>query len=149
MRRAIALVAILAVALAVPVTADAKKKHKTVRITLSSWQVVMNDDGQPVNAANHGTFTYCSTDRVTHIYAVGKAKPTKKGRKFSITWKRGGKKVTTLKGYKTGSGGSVLAPLHKKDNSGLADGTWKANWKHGKKKSSIAITLQASSSACG
>lgn len=144
MKRVLALVAIFAVALAAPATVEGKKK-KPVNVTLSSWQVVLNDNGHPIDAAN-STYTYCPTDGVTHIYAIGTGKPAKKGKGFSVTWKLDGSTIVVLK-YKTKKGGKVLAPLH--SNSGpLADGTYKAVKKNGKKTSSITITLKADQTAC-
>jgi hypothetical protein len=99
LKRVLALVAIFAIALAAPATVEGKKK-KPVKVTLSSWQVVLNDNGHPIDAANNSTYKYCPTDGVTHIYAIGTAKPAKKGKGFSVTWKLDGSSIVTLQ-YKT------------------------------------------------
>jgi hypothetical protein len=146
MRRTLTLVAVLALGAAVPVTVQGKAAP--VKVTLKSWQVIVNSQGAPINVANHGTFKYCPDDSVTHIYAIGKAKPAKKGLKYSITWKLDGQKIVTLHGYKTKKNGFVLAPLHRSDDSSLGDGTFTAVKKNGSKSSSISITLKADQSAC-
>src|SRR3954451_207577 len=120
MRRTLTLVAVLALGVAVPVSVQGKATP--LKVTLKSWQVVVNAQGAPINVANHGTFKYCPDDSVTHIYAIGKAKPAKKGKSFSITWKLNGQKITKLDDYKTKKNGFVLAPLHRSDGSPLGDG---------------------------
>jgi hypothetical protein len=140
----------LALALAAPTAVEAKKKKPPPppKVTLSSWQVVVNDNGMPIDVANNGTFAYCPDGPgVTHIYALGTAKPAKKGEKFSVTWKLDGSKLITLP-YKTRTDGKVQAPLHKTDNSAHDPGKYTATAPNGSKKSSINITLSPQQSAC-
>jgi hypothetical protein len=146
MKRILTLAAVLALGAVVPVSVQGKATP--VKITLKSWQVIVNDQGPAINVANHGTFKYCPNDAITHIYAIGKAKPAKKGLTYSITWKLDGKKIVTLTDYKTKKNGSVLAPLHRSDGSSLGDGTFTAVKKNGSKSSSITITLKADQGSC-
>jgi hypothetical protein len=147
MKRALALIATSAVVLAAPMTVEAKKKPPPLKITFKSWQVVLNDSGHPINAANKSTFTYCPADGVTHIYAIGTAKPTTKGRTFSVTWRLNGEKLVTLGGYKVKKGGKVLAALHRK-SAPLDDGTYTAARKNKNGITRISITLKADQAAC-
>jgi hypothetical protein len=145
MRRTLAFAAVLALTVAIPATVEGAKAP--LKITLKSWQVVVNDAGDPIPVANKGTFRYCPDDGVTHIYAIGKANTTKKGKTFSITWKLDGAKLVTLDGYKTKKNGFVLAALHRKTGP-FDDGTYTAVRKNGTKKSSVKITLKADPAAC-
>jgi hypothetical protein len=145
MRRTLAFAAVLALTVAIPATGEGAKAP--LKITLKSWQVIVNDAGKPIPAANKSTFTYCPDDHVTHIYAIGKANTTKKGKTYSITWKKDGAKLVTLTGYKTKKNGLVLAALHRKD-APFDDGTYTAVRKNGSKTSSVTITLKADETAC-
>jgi hypothetical protein len=146
MKRILTLAAVLALGAVVPVSVQGRAVP--VKITLKSWQVIVNGQGAPIKVANHGTFKYCPSDGVTHIYAIGKAKPAKKGLTYSITWKLNGKKIVTLTDYKTKKNGFVLAPLHRSDNTPLGDGAFTAVKKNGSKTSSITITLKADEGSC-
>jgi hypothetical protein len=145
MRRTLAFAAVLALTVAIPATGEGAKAP--LKITLKSWQVILNNAGKAIPAANKSTFRYCPDDGVTHIYAIGKANTKKKGKTYSITWKLNGVKLVTLTGYKTKKNGFVLAALHKRDGP-FEDGTYTAVRKNGSKTSSVTITLKADEAAC-
>jgi hypothetical protein len=147
MRRTLAVVAALAVALAAPMTVEGKKKPRPLKITLKSWQVELNNSGKRVNVATGSTFTYCADDGVSAIYAIGQASPAAKGRSFTITWKLDGSKIVSFQ-ESTGKGGKVVAQLSRSSGP-LSDGTYAAvRYNPKKKQSKIRITLKGDVSAC-
>src|SRR5690242_15990445 len=149
MRRTLALICVVAVALAAPMTVEGKtKKPPPLKITLKSWQVDLNGNGHLIAAKNNSTFTYCADDSVTGLYALGQASPAKKGRSFTVTWKLDGSKIAAFS-ETTGKGGKVVATLGRSDGSPFPDGTYAAQRTNPKKKiTRIRITLKGDASAC-
>jgi hypothetical protein len=149
MRRTLALVSVLAVALAAPMAVEGKKKKPPpLKITLKSWQVDLNNSGHLVAAKNNSTFTYCADDSVTSLYALGQASPATKGRSFTITWKLDGSKIASFT-ETTGKGGKVVATLARAGGAPFPDGTFSAGRKNPNKKiTRIRITLKSDASAC-
>jgi hypothetical protein len=148
MRRTLALVSVFAVALAAPMTVEGKKKPPPLKITLKSWQVALNGSGHLIAVKNNATFTYCSDDSVTGLYALGQASPATKGRSFTITWKLDGSKIATFT-EKTKKGGKVVATLFRGGGAAFPDGTFSAGRKNPNKKiTRIRITLKSDASAC-
>jgi|GraSoiStandDraft_2_1057267.scaffolds.fasta_scaffold952292_1 hypothetical protein len=148
MRRVLALVSVLAVALAAPMTVEGKKKKPPpLKVNLKSWQVELNNNGKRIDAPAGSTFTYCADDGVSAIYALGQASPATKGRSFNITWKLNGSKIVSFQ-EQTGKGGKVVAQLSRSAGP-LFDGTYAAlRYNPNKKTSKIRLTLKGDASAC-
>jgi hypothetical protein len=106
MKRSLALVAVLALAVAAP----AAGKKKTTKVKITSWTVTTGD-GKSHSLKNGKTFTHCDTNIVTRLGASGKmTNPSKKGVKFSVSWLHDGKLAQSQDG-KTKKGGKVKLSL--------------------------------------
>src|SRR3954452_2398768 len=150
MRRTLVLVAALAVALAAPMAVEGKKKKPPIKITLKSWQGIVNqNDSKRIAAGKNSPLTYCADDSVTAIVALGQASPATKGRSFSIRWRVPDLTKPFTLPDTTGKKGKVEAGLHHGDDSPLPNGTYVAKrYNPNKKTSRITITLKADPAAC-